>query len=154
MLNGNQARADPAADISPVVRFVRFGIVGGSGVAVNVGLLHVFTEFLHLDYRVSSLFAIELAIVNNFCWNNFWTWGDRHVGSRRALAVRLAKFNLSSGLVAMGVNWGLLIILTEGFGVYYHLSNLIGIGCGTAVNFLVSHHWTFASRRTGVESKS
>jgi putative flippase GtrA len=146
---------------SSFLRFVKFGIVGGSGVIVNVGLLHAFTTVATIDYRIASIIAIECAVINNFLWNYFWTWNDRQAGSRRSFAYMLFKFHLSSGLTALVVNWGLLVLLNGVLRVDYHLSdlnvlgrhvavsnmhcsNLIGIVCGAAVNFVLGHFWVFA----------
>jgi putative flippase GtrA len=146
---------------SSFLRFVKFGIVGGSGVIVNVGLLHAFTTVATIDYRIASIIAIECAVINNFLWNYFWTWNDRQAGSRRSFAYMLFKFHLSSGLTALVVNWGLLVLLNGVLRIDYHLSdlnllgrhvavsnmhcsNLIGIVCGAAVNFFLGHFWVFA----------
>jgi putative flippase GtrA len=131
---------------SSFLRFVKFGIVGGSGVVVNVGLLHAFTAYARMDYRIASIIAIECAVINNFLWNYFWTWKDRQAGSRRSLVYMLFKFHLSSGLTALIVNWGLLVLLTETFHFFYHVSNLIGIGCGAVVNFVLGHYWVFSKK--------
>ena len=128
------------------MRFVKFGIVGASGVVVNVGLLYFFTTVTRLDYRISSIFAIECAVINNFLWNYFWTWKDRQTQSKRSFAYMLFKFHLSSGFTAMAVNWGLLVLLTEALHVYFHVSNLIGIGCGAVVNFFLGHYWVFSKK--------
>jgi putative flippase GtrA len=132
------------ASASSILRFVKFGIVGGSGVVVNVGLLHAFTAYASIDYRIASIIAIECAVINNFLWNYFWTWNDRQAGSKRSFAYMLFKFHLSSGLTALIVNWGLLVLLTETLHFYYHVSNLIGIGCGAVVNFVLGHYWVFS----------
>jgi putative flippase GtrA len=153
--------ASTAASASPAARFLKFSIVGGSGVAVNVGLLHAFTALAKLDYRVASLAAIECAIVNNFLWNYFWTWRDRKTGSKRSFAYMLFKYHLSSGFTALVVNWGLLILLTEVLRVEYHvagvpnyhISNLIGIGVGTVVNFVLGHFWVFSKKKDVAAAK-
>jgi len=145
----------PAA-ARPVVRFVKFGMVGGSGVVVNVGLLHAFTAFAKMDYRIASILAIECAVVNNFLWNYFWTWKDRKTGSKRSFLYMLVKFHVSSGFTALIVNWGLLVLLTELLHVNYHIpgvpnyhvSNLIGIGFGAVVNFFIGHFWVFAKQQS------
>lgn len=128
-----------------LARLFKFGIVGGSGVLVNAGLLYLFTERLGLQYRVSSIIAIECAIVNNFAWNFRWTWADRRADAATPATRQFLKFNLGSGLVALAVNWGLLVFLTEKAGLHYQASNLIGILCGVAANFLLTHLWTFAA---------
>ena len=90
---------------APITRFVKFGIVGGSGVVVNAGMLYAVTELFHLDYRVSSVIAIECAIFSNFYWNRRWTWADRHESSAGSWIGQCVRFNVSSGLVAFVVNW-------------------------------------------------
>jgi dolichol-phosphate mannosyltransferase len=112
-----------------------------------VGVLHLLTEYGGVLYLKSSIAAIECAIINNFIWNYFWTWGDRATTSKRHFFRSLLKFNISSGIVAFVVNWGLLILLTECVGVHYRISNLIGIAMGTVVNFGASHFWAFSSRK-------
>lgn len=127
----------------PIVRLLKFGTVGGSGVIVNSGILYVLTELFSIDYRISSLAAIELAIINNFLWNYYWTFSERKATRKRGFLSMMLKFNLSSGFTAFVINWGTLFLLTEHFHVYYQISNLIGIGLGTMVNFCLSHFWAF-----------
>lgn len=133
----------PARCIRGMRRFAKFGAVGASGVVVNAGLLFLFTERIGLDYRIASLIAIESAICSNFLLNNYWTWKDRKTTRASEVLVRFFRFNLSSGLVALVINWGLLIVLTEFAGISYHIANLFGIALGTLANFGASHFWAF-----------
>jgi putative flippase GtrA len=141
---------------SQFLRFIKFGIVGGSGVVVNAGLFFVFADYARIDYRIASILAIECAVINNFLWNYFWTWKDRRTDSKRSFVYMLLKFHLSSGLTAMVVNWGLLVLLTDVLHLHYpvtfmhasdkHISNLIGIACGAIVNFVLGHYWVFSKK--------
>jgi len=142
----NSTTPAPFSSVS-LLRCVKFGVVGGSGVFVNAGLLYAFTEWAHFDYRVASIVAIELSILTNFLWNHRWTWRDRPLATRGALLLRLGKFNLSTGLVAFVVNWGILVVLTEHAGLHYQVANLIGIAFGAVANFTISHFWTFLPRK-------
>ena len=54
---------------------IKFGIVGISGIIVNTGVLYILSEYFGIFYLISSLVAIELSIINNFIWNDFWTFG-------------------------------------------------------------------------------
>jgi len=129
-------------------RFFKFGLIGSTGVAVNSGVFFVLLEWLRIDYRLASLAAIECAIVNNFFWNFHWTWADRKPARGRQVFAMFVRFNSSSGIVAVAVNLGLLVALTEIVGIDNKMfSNLVGIAAGTAVNFVASHFWTFAKPR-------
>ena len=109
---------------------------------VNMGFLYIFTERFGIFYAISSLFAIEISIITNFLLNNAWTWKDRRSES---VWKRFRKFQ-SVSIAAVLVNWLVLVFLTEVMGVHYLLSNLIGIACGTALNFVLNDLWTFKSQ--------
>ncbi len=125
-------------------RILKFGLVGLSGVLVNMGVLYFLTEELSVYYLVSSVIAIECSIVSNFALNNLWTWRDREAGR---LFHRAIRYHVAAGLTAFLVNWLLLLLLTEVAGINYLVSNAIGIGCGIVSNFLLNDLWTFKSRR-------
>lgn len=125
-------------------RVLKFSIVGASGVLVNMGMLFFLTEVLNLFYMISSILAIEISIVTNFVLNDLWTWHDR---KKKNLLARVLQYHISVGMTAVVINWLLLIILTEFFGLYYLISNLIGISAGTLSNFVINDLWTFKEKR-------
>jgi len=129
-----------------LIRFIKFGIVGGSGILVNMGFLWFFTEMVGLYYLISSVLAIALAMISNFIWNDLWTWGDRGEPGVKAYLSRMAKFILVSSIAAYIGNLGVLWILTHYFHIYYLISNLIGIAVGTILNYSVNNFWTFKSK--------
>jgi len=123
-------------------RFLKFCLVGGSGVFVNMGLLWVLTEIAGLFYLLSAAISIETSIISNFILNNQFTFRDRGSSGVKSFFNRLVKFNLVS-LVGLGINMGVLWLLTEVFGLYYLLSNLCGIAVATLWNYLVNTWWTW-----------
>src|SRR4030042_3409976 len=61
-----------------IVKFQRplkFCVVGGTGILLNLGVLWVLTERASLYYVVSSTLAILVATVWNYLFNNYWTFG-------------------------------------------------------------------------------
>ncbi len=129
----------------PIVRLVRFGGVGLSGLVVNMGLLWLLTTYVFGErlYMLSAIISIEASIINNFYWNDVWTFGDRRVSD--GWFMRLLKFH-GSRLLGMITNLAVLYILTDIAGLYYLLSNIIAIGAGTLVNYLTSDRWVWAER--------
>ena len=126
-----------------IQRFIKFGIVGGSGLVVNISFLWLFTEIFGFYYIISSVFAISLAMINNFIWNDLWTWRGRGEPGKRAFFIRLLKFCLVASLAGYGGNLGILWILTHYFHVHYMISNLFGMAVGTFINYFLNHYWTF-----------
>lgn len=119
-------------------RFLKFCIVGLSGVGVNLGLLWILTDYFGIYYLVSAVFSVETSILTNFSLNELWTFGDRVTDrSAKPLLKRLAKFNVISagGLV---INITILWTFTEFLGFYYLISALFGIGGATLWNYLAN----------------
>jgi dolichol-phosphate mannosyltransferase len=125
-------------------RIVKFGIVGASGVVVNVGCLYLLTEFARIPYFIASVIAIELSIISNFTINHLWTWRDRSEAG--TLWRKIVRYHVGSGVTAFLGNYLILVALTEFFGMHYMISNLIGIAVGTFSNFLISDLWTFKKK--------
>ncbi len=124
------------------MRFVKFGLVGLSGVLVNEGLLWLLTENFGLHYLLSDAIAVETAIITNFVLNDIWTFRDRRTPGNKSLLGRGLKFNLVS-LGGFGINIAILWSFTEVVGINYLISNLIGIAGATLWNFTINTLWTW-----------
>jgi len=111
-------------------RFIKFNLVGLTGVLVNEGLL-VLLVYYGLYYIYASAAAIEVSIISNFVLNDLWTFRDRRHGH---VATRLLKFN-GLMLVGLAVNLAILYLGTDHLNINYAVSNLAGI----AVAFLVRY---------------
>lgn len=123
-------------------RFLKFCLVGASGVVVNEGLLWLLREFGKLPLPISSAISIEASIISNFTLNEYFTFRDRRIRGTRPFLTRLGKFNVVS-LAGLGINMGTLLALTYLFNLHYLLSNLVGIALAVMWNYLVNLRWTW-----------
>jgi dolichol-phosphate mannosyltransferase len=123
-------------------RFFKFCLVGFSGVIVNLGLMWLLTERANLFYVASAAVSIEVSIISNFLFNNYFTFADRRTHTAASLAVRLLRFNAVS-LIGLGINLFVIWLLTSVVGIYYLLSNCVGIVLATSWNYLVNNWWTW-----------
>jgi len=120
----------------------KFGIVGLTGIVVNTAALWYLKEFVSLDLMLASFFAIELSILNNFLWNDRWTFHARADPKLSKWYERLVAFNIvSAGGVV--INMGFLYLFTTVFGIYYLIANLIGILLAFVWNFMVNRRFTW-----------
>lgn len=122
-------------------RLIRFGLVGLSGVFVDMAVLYLLHDASGLGWGLtrSKVVAAELAIINNFLWNDRWTFGDvsrRQRGQRKRLK-RLFKFNLVC-LFGLGLNVILLNLLFNTLHVNYLVANLLAIAVVTGWNFWIN----------------
>ncbi|KKQ91878.1 MAG: Glycosyl transferase family 2 [Microgenomates group bacterium GW2011_GWC1_39_7b] len=76
-------------------RFIKFGVVGGTGFVVNYVGLEVLKRFGFTTF-VATLLATEAAIISNFIFNNIWTFKDKIITKVSDIFVQFFKFNFSS----------------------------------------------------------
>ena len=53
----------------PIGRFLRFGVVGFSGLFVDFAVFYLLRDVIGLPLYWSTVLSIEAAIINNFLWN-------------------------------------------------------------------------------------
>ncbi|MCU0532812.1 MAG: glycosyltransferase family 2 protein [Hydrococcus sp. Prado102] len=123
----------------PVERFFRFGVVGFSGVFVDMAVFYLLRTVLGFGLTRSTMLSAEVAIINNFLWNDFWTFGDvsrRQPGKRQRIK-RLIKFNI---ICLAGIILQTLIVnlLFNAFGINEYIAKLMAIAIVTVWNFWVN----------------
>ena len=120
-------------------RFIRFGLVGFSGVFVDMAIFYLLRDKLGLGLTLSAALSAEVAIVNNFLWNDLWTFGDisRHQRGWLQRLERFLKFNLIC-LAGLILNVLLVNLLFNVFGINEYVSKLIAIAAVTVWNFWIN----------------
>jgi dolichol-phosphate mannosyltransferase len=137
----------------PINRFFRFGVVGLSGVVVDMGMLFLLSDPSMLGWGLtrSKLIAAELAIVNNFIWNDAWTFNDiaSHQRGFRHRLQRFAKFQLIC-LAGLIFNTVLLNLQFNLLGINRYLANAVAIVIVTGWNFWLNFKlsWRVAEPET------
>jgi len=145
-------------------RFLKFSVVGGSGVMVNLGVYALLTGWGGLDFPHGRLLAyalsVEISIVTNFLLNDAWTFRDRVVHSE-PFVTRGVRFHVVS-LAGFAINWGTFALLNLLFPAFSaqplpvlsalpglaglsgdYAFAILGILLGTAVNYLGNLKWTW-----------
>jgi putative flippase GtrA len=125
-----------------VVRWGKFSAVGALGTAAQLSALAALIRW-GVPYLPATALAVEFAILHNFVWHERWTWKDRAAGS--SAAIRLARFNLSTGAVSLAVNLAAMRFLVGECGMPYMAANGAAIAAGAVANFLAADRFAFRS---------
>ena len=133
---------------STATRWLKFNLVGGMGIAVQLLMLLVLNTGLHLNYLIATALAVETAVVHNFLWHERFTWADRAAAGFN----RFLKFNLSTGLFSIAGNLALMKLLAGLGHMNYLLANAVTITACSVINFLVSDGFVFAAGGTETQS--
>lgn len=131
-------------------RFVRFCLVGLSGVAVDMLLLFLLSDPKMVAWSLtgSKAVAAETAVVNNYLWNDAWTFADL-VGTKKSLGdrlQRLVKFN-SVCVVGLILNVALLDVQVQWLDMNRYLANGTAIMGAALWNYLVSRRLSWGWKK-------
>jgi putative flippase GtrA len=130
------------------IRWLKFNLVGGIGIVVQLLILFALNAGLGLHYLVATALAVEGAVVHNFLWHERFTWPDRGPGTWG----RFAKFNLTNGALSIAGNLVLMKGLVGLGHLNYLLASVITIATCSLFNFLVSDGLVFAEREASGQS--
>jgi dolichol-phosphate mannosyltransferase len=108
--------------------FFRFCLVGLTGVVVDLGVFYLLRQVFELRFTRSLVISAEVAILNNFLWNDLWTFSDisrKQPGGKQRIK-RFLKFNLVclSGLILQAL---IANIVFNFFKLNNEISSLIRI---------------------------
>ncbi|OKH55741.1 sulfonate ABC transporter permease [Calothrix sp. HK-06] len=123
----------------PIGRFLRFGVVGFSGLGVDLTVFYILRQIFELGLTRSTILSAETAIINNFLWNDIWTFRD--ISSRQTgKGARLKRFLKFNVICLAGVILQALIVnsLYNVMKVNEYLAKLIAIAVVVLWNFWVN----------------
>lgn len=124
------------------LQLVRFGLVGGAGFVVNVAVYALFVHGAGVEYRVASVAAWFVAVINNFVLNRHWTFDARDRGRAHHQAARF----LFVSLIAEAISLLLLTLFVEEAHLEKVLAQALAVAASMPFNFLGNKLWTFRAK--------
>ncbi|HEY0725332.1 MAG TPA: glycosyltransferase family 2 protein, partial [Pyrinomonadaceae bacterium] len=118
--------------------FVRFLIVGLTGLVVNSGALYAFTELAGINYIISAAIATQVSTLWNFGLTERWVFGKRE--TERPFLQRLVSFLIVNNLLLI-LRGPIMAFMVGRLGVHYLISNLVSLFVMTLLRYLLADKW-------------
>jgi glycosyltransferase involved in cell wall biosynthesis len=125
-------------------RFLRFSLVGASGLAVNVLAFAVFAHVAGFHYLLAAVLSTQVSTAWNFVWLE--AWALRGHESKRRGGTRAAMFFLTNN-AALLLRGPMLVVLVDGLGLDDVLANFITLAALTVARFAVSDRWIWGAKQ-------
>lgn len=122
-----------------VYKFIKFGIVGCSGMIIDFGVTYLCKELLKINKFISNAIGFAFAATSNYFLNRTWTFES----DNEQIGVQYFQFMIIS-TIGLGINSIVLYILNEKLKLNFYLSKLIAIGITTIWNFFANLLFTFS----------
>ena len=119
-------------------KFLKFGVVGVSGMIIDFSLTYFFKEIVKIQKYVANAIGFTAAATTNYILNRIWTFED----SDPAVTIQFIKFFLVS-LAGLGINTLIIFLLVSKYNKNFYLSKLFAIGVVVLWNFIINFLITF-----------
>ncbi|MEM7079411.1 MAG: glycosyltransferase family 2 protein [Pseudomonadota bacterium] len=120
--------------------FIKFCLTGLSGVVVNLGSF-VLLLGAGVNPYLSSPIAVELSIIWNFFINNYWTFRDRRMSTRKR--VRGLRYN-AIALSTLALSFATFALVHTAYPEFREVvAQLIAVLPAALVNYFANSYWTF-----------
>jgi len=121
-----------------LMKFLKFGVVGFSGVFVDFGFTAIAKEVFKIQKYVSNGIGFTIAATTNYLLNRWWTFQSHNP----EVAVEYLKF-IGISLIGLGINTAILWALVSKFNLNFYISKLGAIAVVTIWNFGMNYLFTF-----------
>jgi dolichol-phosphate mannosyltransferase len=122
-------------------QFVRFALVGSSGVFTNLAVYSGLIYLLSVYYLIAATLSFVTAMSGNFILNLRWTF-KTHGQGIKAIRDQYLKYAVVT-LVGYGINIITLWLLVDTWHWHKVLAQLVAITMTSMSNFLGSKLWAF-----------
>ncbi|KKQ97479.1 MAG: Glycosyl transferase family 2 [Candidatus Woesebacteria bacterium GW2011_GWB1_39_12] len=145
--------------IKDKARFIKFGTVGFAGYLVNAIALELFADtsitlglanvfkglkntllaFIAEPSAWAAAFAAELAIINNFIFNNIWTFKEKKITGFLAIIKKFLAFNLSTvgAIVIQFIVIGVMVVFLGDTRLIRQLGILLAMPLVLSYNYVM-----------------
>ena len=123
------------------LQFIKFCVVGGTGVVVDFGITLLFKEKLKLNKYIANSLGFMAAASTNYLLNRWWTFRshDPEVAQQYVQFVGISAI----GLILNNI---IIYLLNDKARLNFYLSKLIAIGLVTLWNFFMNYYFTFTGK--------
>ena len=128
-----------AIDMDIVSKFLKFGLVGASGMIVDFGITFLMKEKFRLQKYLSNALGFCVAVTTNFFLNRWWTFSSLS----HEVAQQFSNFALVA-IAGLALNSFILWLMIREAKVKFYFAKLIAIGVVTFWNFGINYFYVFS----------
>ena len=121
------------------LKFIKFCLVGFSGVFVDFGITFLFKEILKIQKYVANAIGFITAATTNYIMNRLWTFESHNPN----VALEFTRYFLIA-LIGLGINSLIIWAMSGKLKVNFYVSKLVATVVVTVWNFLINAYYTFA----------
>ncbi|MFS0775278.1 GtrA family protein [Neobacillus sp. 3P2-tot-E-2] len=119
---------------------LKFSLIGILNTAITIGSYGILVYLFNMNYIIANIISYMLGMINSYIWNKNWVFQVKE--SSYLIYLKFLLVNI----IILGLNTLCLFILVNMFNLNKLFSQIIVVGIGMGLNFILTKTWTFASK--------
>lgn len=121
------------------LKFLKFGLVGFTGLLVDFVVTWLLKEKLKANKYLANSVGFALAASSNYVINRIWTFQNKS----EAIGAQYASF-LGIAIIGLGLNNLIIFLLQKKFKLNFYVAKLLAVGVVMLWNFFANYYVTFS----------
>lgn len=121
-----------------IFKFLKFGVVGFSGLVVDFSITYLCKEKLKIHKYIANSLGFAVATATNYLLNRYWTFNSHNPAS----LIQFGKFFVVS-LVGLALSNALIYLLNDKLKWNFYLAKACAIVIVSLWNFFANYLYTF-----------
>jgi putative flippase GtrA len=122
-----------------IEKFIKFGVVGFSGIFVDFGITYLLKEKLKVHKYLANSTGFVMATISNYLLNRYWTFNT----GESAQFIQFGKF-FGIAMAGLVLNNLLIYIFNDRLKINFYVSKAFAIAIVSIWNFFGNYLYTFA----------
>lgn len=127
------------------LKFLKFGVVGFSGVFVDFSITYLTKEKLHIPKYIANAIGFSTAATTNYFFNRIWTFKSNNP----EVMIEFTEF-FAISMIGLAINTLILWLLVSKFKMNFYVAKIFAIAVVTVWNFFANAFITFNPEKNGM----
>ena len=121
-----------------IIQFIKFWVVGASGLLVDFGITYLCKEKIKLNKYIANSLGFIAAASSNYLLNRMWTFEntDPNISTQYLLFIIIS-------LIGLGINNGVIYLVLRKRDYNFYIVKVFAIAVVTLWNFFMNFFFTF-----------
>lgn len=115
-------------------KVIRYLFTGGVSYLIELVLLVLFTQGLHIWYLYSNIISSVISLFVAYVINNYWTFQSKKIRMKKIVLLLVIH------ICNMAIGSALLYMFTTLLGIFYVLSKILTTCMSCVWNYFISKH--------------
>ena len=121
-----------------IIQFIKFCVVGASGLLVDFGITYLCKEKIKLNKYIANSLGFIAAASSNYLLNRMWTFEntDPNISTQYLLFIIIS-------LIGLGINNGVIYLVLRKRDYNFYIVKVFAVAVVTLWNFFMNFFFTF-----------